>query len=156
MSKISKIKIHCFWSNQTEQEKQAKENQIRTLNEEMAQQDENIGKLNKEKKSLEETNKKTQEDLQATEDKLNHMSKLKQKLEATLDEVRHYCLASRHLGKFVFVGMNFPATKKVLCSRIRTRLSKIIGYNSVEFKNRWNIFIISPTSRTDRCLTLRI
>lgn len=72
---------------QVEQEKQSKENQIRTLNEEMAQQDESIGKLNKEKKSLEETNKKTQEDLQATEDKLNHMGKLKQKLEATLDEV---------------------------------------------------------------------
>lgn len=33
---------------------------------------------------------KTGEDLQATEDKLNHMNKVKAKLEQTLDEVSRY------------------------------------------------------------------
>lgn len=53
----------------------------------MAQQDEQIAKLNKEKKAMEELQKKTLEDLQAEEDKVNHLTKLKTKLEQTLDEV---------------------------------------------------------------------
>ena len=70
-----------------EQDKQTKDNQIKTLNEEMARQDENIGKLQKDKKNLDETIKKTQADLAAEEDKVNHLNKLKQKLEQTIDEV---------------------------------------------------------------------
>lgn len=53
----------------------------------MAQQDEQIGKLNKDKKGLEDTVKKTQDSLKAEEEKVNNLNKLKQKLEATLDEV---------------------------------------------------------------------
>lgn len=53
----------------------------------MAAQDEQLAKVNKEKKSLEEQHKKTLEDLQAEEDKVNHLNKLKTKLEQTLDEV---------------------------------------------------------------------
>lgn len=76
----------CFFL-QAEQEKQTKDNQIKTLQDEMAQQDEQIAKLNKEKKAMEELQKKTLEDLQAEEDKVNHLTKLKTKLEQTLDEV---------------------------------------------------------------------
>ena len=54
----------------------------------MAQQDDMIAKLNRDKKSMDETQKKTMEALQQEEDKVNHLSKLKQKLEQTLDEVR--------------------------------------------------------------------
>jgi prefoldin subunit 5 len=36
---------------------------------------------------MEESHKKTLEDLQKEEDKVNHLNKLKQKLEQTLDEV---------------------------------------------------------------------
>ena len=54
----------------------------------MAAQDEQLSKVNKEKKNLEELQKKTLEDLQAEEDKVNHLNKLKTKLEQTLDEVR--------------------------------------------------------------------
>jgi len=43
--------------------------------------------LGKDKKALEETIKKTQADLAAEEDKVNHLNKLKQKLEASIDEV---------------------------------------------------------------------
>lgn len=53
----------------------------------MAAQDEALSKVNKEKKNLEEQHKKTMEDLQAEEDKVNHLNKLKTKLEQTLDEV---------------------------------------------------------------------
>lgn len=55
----------------------------------MAQQDEQISKLSKDKKALEEAQKKTLDDLQAEEDKVNHLNKLKNKLEQTLDEVSY-------------------------------------------------------------------
>ena len=53
----------------------------------MARQDENIAKMQKDKKGLDDVNKKTQEDLAAEEDKVNHLNKLKQKLEQNIDEV---------------------------------------------------------------------
>ena len=53
----------------------------------MASQDDSMGKLNKDKKNLEETVKKTQDALKAEEDKVNHLNKVKQKLEGVLDEV---------------------------------------------------------------------
>lgn len=56
----------------------------------MAQQDEIIAKLNRDKKGMDEDHKRTLEALQKEEDKCNHLNKLKQKLEATLDEVSHY------------------------------------------------------------------
>ena len=70
-----------------EQEKQTKDNQIKTLHDEMARSDEGASKLSKDKKAVEETLKKTQADLAAEEDKVNHLNKLKQKLEQTIDEV---------------------------------------------------------------------
>jgi len=79
---------------QAEQEKQTKDNQIKTLNGELAKQDENVAKLSKDKKALEETIKKTQADLAAEEDKVNHLNKLKQKLEASIDEVRRSLIHS--------------------------------------------------------------
>lgn len=71
----------------SESEKTSKDNQIRSLQDEMHQQDELIAKLNKEKKHQEEVNRKLTEDLQAEEDKVNHMNKVKAKLEQNLDEV---------------------------------------------------------------------
>ena len=53
----------------------------------MAQQDEQIAKLNKDKKAMDEAHKKTLDDLQKEEDKVNHLNKVKQKLEQALDEV---------------------------------------------------------------------
>jgi len=54
----------------------------------MQQLDTQIAKLTKEKKNAEEANKQLSEQLQAEEDKVNHLQKTKQKLEANLDEVR--------------------------------------------------------------------
>ncbi len=53
----------------------------------MAQQDDLVAKLNKEKKNLEEHNRKVTEGLQAEEDKVNHLNKVKAKLEQNMDEV---------------------------------------------------------------------
>ena len=72
---------------QAEQEKTTKDNQIKTLQDEMAQQDDIIAKLSRDKKGMDEDHKRTLEHLQKEEDKVNHLSKLKQKLESTLDEV---------------------------------------------------------------------
>ena len=74
-------------AQQAEQDKATKDHQIRNLNDEISHQDEVIQKLNKEKKAFQESGQKTAEDLQATEDKVNHLNKVKSKLEQTLDEL---------------------------------------------------------------------
>merc|ERR1712054_504120 len=63
-----------------------KENQIKTLKEELAHQEELIQKLAREKKSAGESRQKTEEDIQANEDRCNHLTKVKLKLEQNLDE----------------------------------------------------------------------
>merc|ERR1719471_1896129 len=63
-----------------------KDNQIRTLRDEIAHQEDLISKLGKDKKSTAESRQKTEEDIQAMEDRCNHLSKVKGKLEQSLDE----------------------------------------------------------------------
>jgi len=63
-----------------------KDNQSRTLREEIAHQEDLIQKLGREKKSAGESRQRTEENIQAAEDKCNHMNKLKLKLEQSLDE----------------------------------------------------------------------
>merc|ERR1712242_128136 len=70
-----------------EQEKTNRDHTIRHLNDEIANQDEVINKLNKEKKHAGETNAKANEDLQTAQDKVDHLSNIKSKLESTLDEL---------------------------------------------------------------------
>jgi len=70
-----------------EQDRQLKENQIRTLTEEMARQDEVLSKTQKEKKNVEESLKRSGEALVAEEEKNNQLNKLKQKLEQNVDEL---------------------------------------------------------------------
>merc|ERR1712223_1763298 len=69
-----------------EEDKMTKDNQIRTLKEEIAHQEELIGKLHKEKRGVGENRQKTEEDIQSMEDKCNHLNKVKAKLEQALDE----------------------------------------------------------------------
>merc|ERR1711963_694578 len=68
------------------EDKMTKDNQIRTLREEIAHQEELISKLGKDKKSTAESRQKTEEDIQSMEDRCNHLSKVKGKLEQSLDE----------------------------------------------------------------------
>merc|ERR1712214_124122 len=71
-----------------EQEKTNRDHTIRTLNDKIANQDEVINKLNKEKKHLGENGAKAMEDLQVAQDKVDHLAKIKAKLDATLDELQ--------------------------------------------------------------------
>lgn len=69
----------------------------------MAQQDDQISKLSKDKKAMDESHKKTLEDLQKEEDKVNHLSKLKQKLEQTLDEVSVLIIVFNAMNVYLFL-----------------------------------------------------
>merc|ERR1719153_434157 len=70
-----------------EQEKGNRDHTIKVLQDEIAEQDEIINKLNKEKKHLSEAQAKSNEDLIAATDKVAHLAGIKDKLEGTLDEL---------------------------------------------------------------------
>merc|ERR1719309_1031202 len=70
-----------------EQEKGNRDHTIKVLQDEIAEQDEVINKLNKEKKHLSEAQAKSNEDLIAATDKVAHLAGIKDKLEGTLDEL---------------------------------------------------------------------
>merc|ERR1719150_2089205 len=69
-----------------EEDKMTKDNQIRTLKEEIAHQEDLVAKLQKEKRGVGEARQKTEEDIQSMEDKCNPLNKVKSKLEQSLDE----------------------------------------------------------------------
>merc|ERR1719420_2925717 len=69
-----------------EQDRADKDDQIRTLKDEIAHQGDMITKLGKEKRGTADGRQKTEEDTQSAEDKCNHLSRVKGKLEQALDE----------------------------------------------------------------------
>merc|ERR1712142_676789 len=69
-----------------EQDRANKDDQIRTLKDEIAHQSDMITKLGKEKRSVGDSRQKTEEEIQTAEDKCNHLSRVKGKLEQALDE----------------------------------------------------------------------
>ena len=69
-----------------EQDHADRDDQIRTLKEEIAHQGEMIVKPGKEKQYTADSKQKTEEDIQSTEDKANHLSRVKGKVEQALDE----------------------------------------------------------------------
>ena len=73
-------------SEMAEEEKAMKDNTISTLREEIRHQEQLIVKLQKEKKGAGESRQKTEEEIQAMEDRSNHLNKVKGKLEQGLDE----------------------------------------------------------------------
>ncbi|KAL2297583.1 hypothetical protein Nmel_016128 [Mimus melanotis] len=60
---------------------------VKNLTEEMAALDENISKLTKEKKALQEAHQQTLDDLQVEEDKVSTLTKAKTKLEQQVDDL---------------------------------------------------------------------
>merc|ERR1712055_755124 len=70
-----------------EQEKGNRDHTIKTLQSEVAEQDEVINKLNKEKKHLSATQAKSSEDLAAAEEKVAHLMSVKSQLQSTLDQL---------------------------------------------------------------------
>merc|ERR1719507_85791 len=69
-----------------ETEKGNRDHTIRTLQDEIAEQDEVINKLNKEKKHLSATQAKSNEDLMGAEEKVKHLSQVKSQLEGGFDK----------------------------------------------------------------------
>merc|ERR1711899_571071 len=69
-----------------EQDRAVKDEQIRTLKDEIEHQNDMVAKLNREKKGGQESKQKTEEDIQSMEDRCNHLARLKSKLEQSLDE----------------------------------------------------------------------
>merc|ERR1712218_400563 len=70
-----------------EQEKGNRDHTIKVLQDEIAEQDEVINKLNKEKKHLSATQAKSAEDLIAAEEKVGHLNQVKSQLESTHDQL---------------------------------------------------------------------
>merc|ERR1719318_50991 len=70
-----------------EQDKGNRDHTIKVLQDEVAEQDEVVNKLNKEKKHLSATQAKSNEDLIAAEEKVDHLMSIKSQLEATLDQL---------------------------------------------------------------------
>merc|ERR1711868_339078 len=70
-----------------ETEKGNRDHTIKTLQDEIAEQDEVINKLNKEKKHLSATQAKSAEDLVSAEEKVKHLNAVKSQLESTLDQL---------------------------------------------------------------------
>merc|ERR1719260_628938 len=68
-------------------DKVTKDSQIRNLKEELMHQDELVEKLQREKRGAGDGRQKIDEDIQAAEDKSNHLNRIKAKLEQNLDEL---------------------------------------------------------------------
>merc|ERR1712179_875093 len=67
-----------------ELEKGNRDHTIKTLQDEIAEQDQVINKMNKEKKHISSTQAKSAEDLVSAEEKVGHLASVKSKLESTL------------------------------------------------------------------------
>lgn len=72
---------------QCEEDKVTKDSQIRALKQELTSQEELVAKLQREKKAWADGRQQKEEELQAAEDKANHLTKIKMKLEQNLDEL---------------------------------------------------------------------
>ncbi|XP_056144794.1 myosin-8-like isoform X4 [Lampris incognitus] len=70
-----------------EKEKYATENKVKNLIEELTTLEENLMKSSKEIKALQEVHQQTLDDLQAEEDKVNSLTKIKIKLEQQVDDL---------------------------------------------------------------------
>merc|ERR1712198_625525 len=70
-----------------EQEKANRDHTIKVLQDEIAEQDEVINKLNREKKHLSATQAKSNEDLVSAEEKVSHLTSVKSQLQSTLDQL---------------------------------------------------------------------
>ena len=70
-----------------ELEKGNRDHTIKVLQDEIAEQDEVINKLNKEKKHIAETQAKSNDDAISVNEKVGHLTSVKSKLESTLDEL---------------------------------------------------------------------
>merc|ERR1712121_107520 len=83
----AEVKAHSGSIGAVEQDKGNRDHTIKVLQAEVAEQDEVINKLNKEKKHLSATQAKSSEDLAAAEEKVAHLMSVKSQLESTRDQL---------------------------------------------------------------------
>ena len=88
---------------QCEEDKATKDSQIRSLKQELTSQEELVSKLQREKKAWADGRQQKEEELQAAEDKANHLSKIKMKLEQNLDELEDSVEREKKVI-FIFIG----------------------------------------------------
>ena len=70
MDEIKSLENEC---DMAEEEKSAKDNQIKTLRDEIVHQEEMMVKLQKDKSGTKESHKSSEEDIQSVEDRCNHL-----------------------------------------------------------------------------------
>merc|ERR1712000_727351 len=83
----AEVKAHSGSIGEVKKDKGNRDHTIKVLQAEVAEQDEVINKLNKEKKHLSATQAKSSEDLAATEEKVAHLMSVKSQLESTRDQL---------------------------------------------------------------------
>lgn len=74
------------------------------LQDELAGREAVMTRLSKEKKQHEDVNRKLTEDLQAEEDKINHLNKIKAKLEQSIDALEGEIESEKHARQVQFCG----------------------------------------------------
>merc|ERR1719283_50617 len=74
--------------SKVELEKGNRDHTIKVLGDEIAEQDEVINKLNKEKKHIADTQAKSNDDMVSANEKVEHLASVKSKLESTLGELQ--------------------------------------------------------------------
>merc|ERR1719423_57742 len=130
----------------TEEDKATKDSQIRTLKEEIAHQEELIAKLHKEKRSIGDSRQKTEEDIQAMEDKCNYLNKVKGKLEQNLDECEDNLEREKKSKSDVEkikrkVEGDLKLTQEAVADleRIRSELGQTVQRKEKELSSRWTV-----------------
>merc|ERR1711874_887491 len=83
----AEVKSHAGSIGAVKKDMGNRDHTIKVLQDEVAEQDEVINKLNKEKKHLSATQAKSNEDLIAAEEKVAHLMSIKSQLESTLDQL---------------------------------------------------------------------
>ena len=123
-----------------EDDKTTKDDQIKTLKEEIGHQSDMVSKLNREKKNCGESRQKLEEDIQTYEDRCNHLSKVKSKLEQSLDEAEDTLEREKKVKNDVEkmkrkIEMDLKLTQETMSDleRVRSELNQSVQRKEKEF-----------------------
>jgi len=123
-----------------EEDKTTKDDQIKTLKEEIGHQSEMMSKLSREKKNFGESRQKMEEDIQTFEDRCNHLSKVKSKLEQSLDEAEDALEREKKVKNDVEklkrkIEMDFKLTQEGMSEleRVKSELNQSVQRKEKDF-----------------------
>ena len=112
---------------QCEEDKTTKDNQIHSLQEELVAQEEMVTKLNREKRLWADGRQKNEEDLQAAEDRANHLNRVKAKLEQNLDELEDSVEREKKVRNIFIPTLTFNSLYMVLKLRLDKRNTFVLS-----------------------------